>query len=161
MNAGHPHESADVESAEGAPETQADIVWAQLMRIATANLSDWRRQTSEQTGLPFSRVRVLRRLAGGSLTMKGVADAAGIDAPAASVAVNDLENRGLVARTIDPDNRRVKEVALTDAGRDAVRRVESVRHDAPAEFRTLGADDLEALSGILSRIGAETTTLVR
>ena len=45
-------------------------------------------------------------------------EAATIDAPAATVAVNDLEDRGLVVRETDPTNRRCKVVSLTDAGRD-------------------------------------------
>ena len=36
-----------------------------------------------------------------------------MDAPAATVAVNDLEARGLVIREIDPSNRRSKLVSLT------------------------------------------------
>ena len=51
------------------------------------------------------------------MSVKEVAQAATIDAPAATVAVNDLEERGLVVREIDPTNRRCKVVSLTDAGR--------------------------------------------
>ncbi len=56
------------------------------------------------------------------MTVKQVAHAATIDAPAATVAVNDLEDRGLVVREIDPTNRRCKLVSLTDAGREVVPR---------------------------------------
>ena len=56
------------------------------------------------------------------MSVKQVAQAATMDAPAATVAVNDLEDRGLVVRTPDPTNRRCKLVSLTDAGRDDGRR---------------------------------------
>ena len=42
------------------------------------------------------------------MTVKEVAEAATMDAPAATVAVNDLEERGLVVRETDPTNRRSK-----------------------------------------------------
>ena len=54
------------------------------------------------------------------MSVKQMAQAATIDAPAATVAVNDLEDRGLVVRETDPTNRRCKMVSLTDAGRDMV-----------------------------------------
>ena len=50
------------------------------------------------------------------MSVKELARAATIDAPAATVAVNDLEERGLVVREVDPTNRRCKIVSLTEAG---------------------------------------------
>ena len=61
------------------------------------------------------------------MTVKEVAAAATIDAPAATVAVNDLEDRGLVVRETDPTNRRCKLVSLTDAGRELVATIEGHR----------------------------------
>ena len=65
------------------------------------NRDHWKRAVVEQSGLPFSRIRILKRLAGRPMTVKQVAQAATIDAPAATVAINDLEDRGLVVREID------------------------------------------------------------
>ncbi|TIH41021.1 MarR family transcriptional regulator [Subtercola vilae] len=121
------------------------------MALATQHLGEWRRQAAEEVGLPFSRVRVLRRLADGPLTLKALADVASMDAPAATVAVNDLEAHGLVARVVDPANRRAKIVDLTPSGRAALGRVDRLRPPAPPEIAALGDDDLEALAGILSR----------
>lgn len=130
----------------------ADEVWGSMLSIVTHNLEDYRRLVSEATGLPFSRVRVIRRLSDAPLTMGGLADAAGMDAPAASVAVNDLERRGLVVRETDPANRRVRMVALTADGRLMLDRVRAVRPVAPPEFGVLGPADLDLLAGILTRI---------
>ena len=88
----------------------------------------------EQTGLPFSRIRILSRLSRRSMTVKQVAHAATMDAPAATVAVNDLEERGLVVRETDPTNRRCKVVSLTDAGRAMVRKIDAVDDPAPEVF---------------------------
>ncbi|GGF36099.1 MarR family winged helix-turn-helix transcriptional regulator [Subtercola lobariae] len=131
---------------------RADDVWAAYMALATHNLTAWRRAVADELDLPFGRARVLRRLVERPMGMKELADATLIDAPAATVAVNDLERRGLVERLVDPENRRSKTVSLTPAGREACARVELVRPAAPAEFAALDPDDLEALAGILERV---------
>ncbi len=91
----------------------AGQVWRLMAAVVHENRDGWKRAVIEQSGLPFSRIRVLRRLAAAPMTVKGVADAAALDAPAATVAVNDLEERGLVVRQIDPSNRRSKTVSIT------------------------------------------------
>lgn len=79
----------------------ADEVWRSMASLVLDNRDSWRRTVVETTGLPFSRVRILRRLARQSLTMKAIAEAVSLDAPAATVAVSDLERRGLVVRRVD------------------------------------------------------------
>ena len=88
-----------------------------MAALVIDNRDSWKRAVVEQTGLPFSRIRILKRLGRKPMTVKQVAHAATMDAPAATVAVNDLEDRGLVVRETDPTNRRCKVVSLTDAGR--------------------------------------------
>src|SRR4051812_49314518 len=104
----------------------ADKVWHGLTRLVMDNKDTWRRAVVTETGLPFSRVRILMRLASQPLTVKQVAAAATIDAPAATVAVNDLEDRGLVVRETDPTNRRCKLVSLTPAGREVIAAVRAI-----------------------------------
>ena len=76
------------------------------------------------------------------MTVKQVAHAAAMDAPATTVAVNDLEDRGLVVRKIDPTNRRCKVVSLTDAGREMVHKIDTVDDPAPNVLAAL--DDAAA-----------------
>jgi DNA-binding MarR family transcriptional regulator len=114
----------------------------------------WRRAVVERTGLPFSRIRILRRLARHSLTVKQIAEAAMMDAPAATVAVNDLESRALVVRRVDPENRRRKLVSLTDTGRELVAAVEAVDDPAPASLAALSEGELRALRGLVDRLGS-------
>jgi DNA-binding MarR family transcriptional regulator len=102
--------------------------------------------------LPFSRIRILLRLARGPMTVKEVAAAATIDAPAATVAVNDLANRCLVIRATDPNNRRSKVVSLTDAGREVVASVKNIDDPASEALTKLGDDDLAALRDIVAKI---------
>lgn len=130
----------------------ADQVWRRMSTLVVDNQARWRRAVVERTGLPFSRIRILRRLAQAPMTVKQVAEAATIDAPAATVAVNDLEARGLVARRTNPDNRRCKLVSLTDAGRAVVAAIEEVDDPAPDVLAHLAVEDLEALRDVLSRL---------
>lgn len=127
----------------------ANQVWRAMSSLVIDNKDGWRRAVVEVTGLPFSRIRILRRLANQPMTVKQVAAAATIDAPAATVAVNDLEARGLVVREIDPANRRCKLVSLTQAGREVVAVVEATDDPAPGPLAALSDDDLQTLATIL------------
>ena len=130
----------------------ADDIWRDLAALVIDNRDSWKRAVVEQTRLPFSRVRILRRLSRRPMTVKQVAVAATIDAPAATVAVNDLEARGLVVRETDPTNRRCKVVSLTDAGRDMVRMIDAIHDPAPQVLASLDDADLKALRAIIDRL---------
>jgi DNA-binding MarR family transcriptional regulator len=130
----------------------ADDIWRDLAALVIDNRDSWKRAVVEHTRLPFSRVRILRRLSRQPMTVKQVAFAAAIDAPAATVAVNDLEARGLVVRETDPTNRRCKVVSLTDAGRDMVRIVDAIHDPAPQVLASLDDADLKALRAIIDRL---------
>jgi DNA-binding MarR family transcriptional regulator len=116
------------------------------------NRDAWRRAVIEETGLPFSRIRIVRRLARRPMTVKQVAEAATIDAPAATVAVNDLEDRGLVVRKTDPTNRRCKVVSLTDAGREMVQVINGIDDPAPDALTSLDDRELKALKAIVDKL---------
>lgn len=130
----------------------AEHVWRTMSTLVLENKDSWRRSVVELTGLPFSRIRILKRLARQPLTVKQVAEAATIDAPAATVAVNDLETRGLVVREINPENRRCKTVSLTDAGREVLRAVNDLPDPPPDSLAALDGGDLRSLQAILSRL---------
>ncbi len=130
----------------------ADQVWRSMSSLVLDNKDRWRRAVVDRTGLPFSRIRILRRLASQPMTVKQVAEAATIDAPAATVAVNDLEARGLVVRQPHPDNRRCKLVSLTDAGRDVIAVLDDTDDPAPEALASLDEQDLQALRTILARV---------
>ena len=132
----------------------ADDVWRAMAAVVFDNRDAWKRDVIETSGLPFSRIRVLRRLAKRPMTATQIAEAATMDAPATSVAVNDLENRGLVVREADPDNRRSKIISLTDEGRRIVDDIEGVDDPAPGPFTALSAEDLRSLAAILAKLAA-------
>ncbi len=131
--------------------TPTDI-WQQLVSLVMDSRGDWRRSVVAATGLPFTRVRALRRLADGPLTLAELADAMTVDPPAATVAVNDLEERGLVRRTPHPTNKRCKVVTLTEEGLRTVDIVRSVSDEAPASLAALPGSDLADLGRLLDKI---------
>ncbi|HEY3818183.1 MAG TPA: MarR family transcriptional regulator [Polyangiaceae bacterium] len=128
--------------------TEIDEVWQAIVAMVMDSRGDWRRKVAEATGLPFTRVRALRRLAGGPLTLRALAESLGTDAPAATVAVNDLERRGLVTRCEHPDDRRAKLVSLTPAGRATLRAGKSVPDPAPRPLAALSREDVKTLARI-------------
>jgi DNA-binding MarR family transcriptional regulator len=130
----------------------ADEVWRAMAALVIDNRDSWKRAVVEQTGLPFSRVRILKRLDRRPMSVKQVAQAATIDAPAATVAVNDLEERGLVVRETDPTNRRCKVVSLTVAGRDMVGKIDGIYDPAPDVLDALNASDLATLQSLLDKL---------
>ncbi|BBY64836.1 putative transcription regulator protein, MarR [Mycolicibacterium helvum] len=123
-----------------------------MSSLVLDNKDGWRRAVVDRTGLPFSRIRILRRLASRPMTVKEVAEAATIDAPAATVAVNDLEARGLVVRQPHPDNRRCKLVSLTESGRDVIAVLDETDDPAPERLAALDDQDLQMLRTILARL---------
>ncbi|WP_280270135.1 MarR family winged helix-turn-helix transcriptional regulator [Nocardia wallacei] len=112
----------------------------------------WKRAVVERTGMPFSRIRVLRRLRPGPMTVKELAHAATMDAPATTVTVNDLEERGLVVREIDPADRRSKLVSITETGRAVLADALATPDPAPDSLTTLSPTDLRALRDLLRKL---------
>jgi DNA-binding MarR family transcriptional regulator len=135
-------------------DPHADEVWRLMAAVVVDNRDAWRRDVVETTGLPFSRVRVLRRLAKRSMTAKEIAAAATMDAPATTVAINDLEDRGLVVREADPTNRRCKLVSLTDEGRAVVANIDGLNDPAPRPFAALSQSELKTLKAILAKLSS-------
>jgi DNA-binding MarR family transcriptional regulator len=129
----------------------ADEVWRSIASLVHDNRDGWKRAVIEQTGLPFSRIRILMRLGRQSMTVKQLAHAATMDAPATTVTVNDLEDRGLVVRETDPTNRRCKVVSLTEAGHAMVAKIDGVEDPAPNVLVNLDPGDLKTLQAILDR----------
>jgi DNA-binding MarR family transcriptional regulator len=133
--------------------SEADRIWQMMVGLVWETRGEWRRKVSDATGLPFSRARILWRLLDAPMTLKQIADETSNDAPATTVAINDLENRGLVERNPHPENRRAKLVSLTPAGQQIVQLVRrTVRDDAPPAMQHLSKTDLAHLRRILERV---------
>jgi len=127
---------------------EIDRIWQILVALVMDSRGDWRRSAMEVTCLPFSRVRALRRVANEPLALRELAEAMTIDAPAATVIVNDLEERGLVRRRSHATDRRAKIVSVTAAGKRLVDAVNQIAEHAPEPLASLSAEDVTTLSRI-------------
>jgi DNA-binding MarR family transcriptional regulator len=76
-----------------------------------------------------------------------------ISLPAASRTVDDLVRRGFVFRHEDAEDRRMKRVSPTEAGRSVIRRLNAARLIGLEEFvKTLNEDERGALGAALSEL---------
>jgi DNA-binding MarR family transcriptional regulator len=132
------------------PPDTASRVWTALHEFVTRQ--DRRRALRAALDLGPGKVEVLIKLADGPMTLREIARAVAVDPPAATVGVDQLEARGLVHRTPHPDDKRSKLVHLTDAGRDAAGRAQSIVNEPPPELTSLDPDDLTRLDEILTRL---------
>ncbi len=97
---------------------------------------DFRRYMDENA-LSFSQVNVLMRLYhSGKCGVSQMGEEMGITNAAASQAIDRLVNMGLIARSEDPQDRRAKQLVLTEKGRDLVNRA--------IESRSRWVEDLTA-----------------
>jgi DNA-binding MarR family transcriptional regulator len=123
-----------------------------MVGLVMETRGEWRRKVAEATGLPFSRVRALWRLEHGARTLSELANDLGTDAPAATVVINALEERGLVKRVQHPTDRRAKQVSLTAAGRRMVDKVDKLTDRPPDTLEALPPDELERLRKTLRKL---------
>jgi len=135
------------------PEVAARV-WLAMRAFVAAH--DRRRdlQKALDLGRGLGRVKVLVLLTDGPMTLRGIAEANGVDAPYATVIVDKLVSRGLVERTAHPDDNRRKLVKLTAAGREAAALAEQILAEPPAALRALAAGDLALLEEVLTRLVA-------
>jgi DNA-binding MarR family transcriptional regulator len=86
--------------------------------------------------LSLSQIKLLHHLEDQAreLSLKEAAELVHVSMPAASRMVDDLFRRGFAQRREDDDDRRMKRVCLTDAGRSAIRRLNAARLNDLEQF---------------------------
>lgn len=126
-------------------------VW-ERMRELVMDRYDRRKQIVDTLGMSFVKTKALRRLAIRPMTMRELAEELLTDRPYATVLVDDLEQRGLVARAVHPQDRRSKIVSATAAGRAAAAKAEAILSTPPDSLSALPPEDLAVLDAILGRI---------
>lgn len=111
---------------------------------------DRRGEVAAALGMSFLRVKALLALDSEPAMLRGLAATLFVDAPYATVMVDDLERRGLVTRTVHPDDRRARLVSLTDAGRAAVERANRLLSEPPPVLLALEPEQLRTLDQLLA-----------
>jgi DNA-binding MarR family transcriptional regulator len=86
----------------------------------------------------------------GPLRLAELAQLEGVSAPGATRLVAELEARGLVGRSVDPDDGRAFRIQVTTAGADAILRARAARAKVVAELLAeLSAADLAKIEAAL------------
>jgi DNA-binding MarR family transcriptional regulator len=107
--------------------------------------------------LSFSQMKALQYLHGqNDLSVKALGETLGLSLAAMSRAADELVQRGLIGRTEDPSDRRIKRLRLTDKGRELVMKMRELRMAGFEQFvATLSAKErtqlAKALEPILAR----------
>lgn len=124
--------------------------------VLTATIRVGRRMRQRLPGeeLEFSLIALLKTLAHrGALRLTDLAGDLDLDASTVSRHVRTLEERGLVARTTDPDDGRATRLALTDEGRERLEAGASRRRALIAELlEDWTPEDRETLRRLLTRL---------
>jgi DNA-binding MarR family transcriptional regulator len=131
----------------------ATRAWAEMLAFVTGQ--DRLRALRLELDLGVGKSELLIKLAQAPMTLREVAQAAEVDPSAATVAVDRLEQRGLVRRRAHPDDKRRRLVHLTEAGERAAATARRILTDPPAALAALDADDLAALTRIVATLNAE------
>ena len=132
----------------------AERVWAAMRNLVASHPRKELIRDALDLGRGTGRVKSLMWLSEGPLSLSGLAEAIGVDAPYATLIVDSLEKRGLVERQPDPEDRRRKLVSLTPAGTEAVIQVIQIDRQAPPGFAALSAAELDTLHDMLLRVAA-------
>ncbi|MFI7697284.1 MarR family winged helix-turn-helix transcriptional regulator [Nonomuraea sp. NPDC049655] len=124
-------------------------VWAAMYDLVLRQ-EDRRKEVAETLGMSFFRVKALRRLLAGPMSMRELTAELSTDKPYTTLMVDDLERRGHVTRSVSPDDRRSKIVTLTPAGTAAAEEAERILARPPRSLLALDPGDLAALDRIMA-----------
>ena len=105
-----------------------------------------RHEATENFNITVSQFHILRRIRQGVDSVSKLAEAKHTSRPAVSRVVDVLVNKGLVARTQNPADRRNVQLSLTEEGADLMENLFSNTRDWMAEkLNVLSEDELAAI----------------
>jgi DNA-binding MarR family transcriptional regulator len=137
--------------SEQAQQESAQRIY-DVMRRLVLEADDRKQRVVDALGMSYIRSRALRALAVEPIRMSELAARLVTDKPYTTLVVDDLEQRGLVVREQDPDDRRCKVVKITDAGREAAGVATRIITAPPKELVGLPSEDLATLDRILAKL---------
>ncbi len=118
-----------------------------LMRRSMHNFISY----SKEMGLSMSQLGALFRIFRGWSSVSDIGDDLGVTKAAASQLLEGLVQQGLILRKEDPDDRRVKQIALTDKGRQILHDTGAARQGWLEELaRTLSDGEREQVTAALN-----------
>ena len=132
----------------------AEDAYARLRRIAFEGEQQERMAAiGARTRLAPGVIKTLVRLSRtDGISMGEMARGIGCDPSYITALVDDLDARGLAQREPSPDDRRVKIIVLTDAGRAVATEIDEVLSVPPSAFSALSHSELRQLRDLLDKI---------
>ncbi|MFE9259133.1 MarR family winged helix-turn-helix transcriptional regulator [Streptomyces sp. NPDC006879] len=130
-------------------------VKAQLMELLAhslgAHYADFA-TAAAAAGLTSSQAKTLTVLRRSPDSMRSLAGTLGCDASNMTGVIDRLEKRGLVRREVSPADRRVKNVALTEEGIQAIDAIRSTMNGTHAGLDRLSEAEQTELARLLSTV---------
>jgi DNA-binding MarR family transcriptional regulator len=143
--------TAAADSAEAERRATAARIF-EVMRHLVLERGDRRAEVSEALGMSFGRIKALRRLVAGPLRMSELTAKLLTDKPYTTLMVDDLERRGLVERSVHPEDRRCKIVTLTAAGLAAAGLADAILARTPESMLALEPEELAELDRLVAKL---------
>ena len=104
-------------------------------------------------GLSLAHTALLSNLDLQGTRITTLAERVGVTKQAIGHLVQDLEQKGYIARTADTDDRRATSITFTDAGWQFLRDAHQVKRELEAEYTaTLGEEGMLALRSLLTTL---------
>ncbi|MFM2077786.1 MAG: hypothetical protein RJA49_1676 [Actinomycetota bacterium] len=134
-------------------DAQLAETWARLMGLFAARRDAFFAELATLQLTPPHGGAMMSLLHGGPTRMRDMAETMACDASYITAVADRLEELGLAERRSAPDDRRVKELALTAKGEDVARRMHAIFNEPPAAMRALSPADQDALARIARKLG--------
>jgi DNA-binding MarR family transcriptional regulator len=132
-----------------APETAEDALMSLMMALG-------RRMRQRQPGdvIDYSAFPLLKLLSHqGPMRVSAMAQVLGLDASTVSRHAKQLEDRGLLERTEDPDDGRASRVTMSEQGNACLKQsFETRRHVISSALEDFSDDERETLRDLLGRL---------
>jgi MarR family transcriptional regulator for hemolysin len=108
------------------PRTPPPVDLSLLLNQAGYALSNRLAAALEELGLSVRVYCVLAKAGEGEFTQRRLGELAWLDKTTMVVTLDEMERRGLAERKLSPTDRRVRVVAITDEGREQLRRADAI-----------------------------------
>jgi DNA-binding MarR family transcriptional regulator len=145
--------SAQAPASTTALAEQLLALWKYVAREAGGEVAD----LLEELDLSLTQLKTLETLVAhpAAPSVKELSESLGCSLANSSRGVDALVRRGLLERREDEDDRRVKRLTITPAGREAIARIDALRLRGLAHYAsTLTADQRERLAHALTGLPA-------
>jgi DNA-binding MarR family transcriptional regulator len=135
------------------PDTAQSPLALLIARFVSAYLQDFL-TAAEGHGLTLTQAKLLLALnePPAELPMRVLADRMACDPSNLTGVADRMESRGLVQRTVNPADRRVKYLVSTDAGRELAAQIRGSQVRAYKALAELAPEDEEVLRELLERL---------